>query len=205
MTDQVDDTVRRVHKYLYEDGLIEIGVGILFIVVGLGLIAFVAIQDNTIMGVTLIAGLLALAFGGALFTKRALEVVKERMTYPRTGYVSYRSGETNRGRWLAPVAAILLLILSLFLPEELTRISSMIGALMFVIICSLGYRLRLRRFYAIGSIALLAGASASLLFLEEALGAGVTFSITGLALLVSGAFTLSTYLRRHPMVDEVKQ
>ncbi|MGB3716887.1 MAG: hypothetical protein WA996_20905, partial [Candidatus Promineifilaceae bacterium] len=111
MTDQVDDAVRRVHKYLYEDGLIEIGVGILFIVVGLGLIAFVAIQDNTIMGVTLIVGLLALAFGGALSTKRALEAVKERVTYPRTGYVSYRSGETNRGRWLAPVAAILLLIL----------------------------------------------------------------------------------------------
>jgi hypothetical protein len=202
MTDQVDDTVRRVHRYLYEDGLIEIGVGILFIVVGLGLIAFVAIQDNTIMGVTLIASLLALAFGGALFTKRALEMVKERVTYPRTGYVSYRSDETNRGRWLAPVAAILLLILSLFLPEELTRISSMIGALMFVIIGSLGYRLRLRRFYAIGSIALLAGASASLLFLDEALGAGVTFSVTGLALLVSGALTLSTYLRRHPIVDE---
>ena len=203
MTDQVDKAERRVYRYLYDDGLIEIGVGILFIVVGLGLIAFVAIKDNTIMGVTLIAGLLALAIGGALFTKRALEVIKERVTYPKTGYVSYRSDETNRGRWLAPVAAMLLLILSLFLPKELTRISSMIGALMFVIIGSLGYRLRLRRFYAIGSIALLAGASASLLFLDEALGAGVTFSVTGLALLVSGALTLSTYLRRYPMVDEV--
>jgi hypothetical protein len=203
MTDQVDETVRRVHKYLYDDGLIEIGVGILFIVVGLGLIAFVAIQDNTIMGVALIAGLLVLATGGALFTKRALEAVKERVTYPRTGYVSYRFEETNRGRWLVPAAALLVLMLSLFLPEELTRISSMIGALMFVIICSLGYRLKLRRFYAIGSIALLAGVSASLLFEDEAIGAGVTFSITGLALVISGALTLSAYLRQHPMVDEV--
>lgn len=203
MTDQVDKAERRVYRYLYDDGLIEIGVGILFIVVGLGLIAFVAIKDNTIMGVTLIAGLLALAIGGALFTKRALEVIKERVTYPRTGYVSYRSDETNRGRWLAPVAAMLLLILSLFLPKELTRISSMIGALMFVIICSLGYRLKLRRFYVIGSIALIAGASASLLLLDEALGAGVTFSITGLALLISGVLTFLTYLRQHPMVDEV--
>jgi hypothetical protein len=203
MSDQVDETVRRVHKYLYDDGLIETGVGVLFIVVGLGLIAFVAIQDNTIMGVALIAGLLALATGGAIFTKRALETVKERVTYPRTGYVSYRSEEANRGRWLVPVAALLLLILSLFLPDELTRISSMIGALMFVIICSLGYRLRLRRFYAIGSIALLAGASASLLFKDEAIGAGVTFSVTGFALLISGALTFSTYLRQHPMVDEV--
>ena len=155
------------------------------------------------MGGALIAGLLALATGGALFTKRALEAVKERVTYPRTGYVSYRSEETNRGRWLVPVATLLLLILSLFLPDELTRISSMIGALMFVIICSLGYRLRLRRFYAIGSIALLAGASASLLFEDEAIGAGVTFSVTGFALLISGALTFSSYLRQHPMVDEV--
>ncbi len=203
MSDQVDETVRRVHKYLYDDGLIEIGVGILFVVVGFGLVAFVAIQDNIIMGVALIAGLLALATGGALFTKRALEAVKERVTYPRTGYVSYRSEETNRGRWLVPVAVLLLLILSLFLPDELTRISSMIGALMFVIICSLGYRLRLRRFYAIGSIALLAGASTSLLFDDEAIGAGVTFSVTGFALLISGGLTFSTYLRQHPMVDEI--
>jgi hypothetical protein len=203
MTDQVDETVRRVHKYLYDDGLIEIGVGILFIVVGLGLIAFVAIQDNTIMGVALIAGLLVLATGGALFTKRALEAVKERVTYPRTGYVSYRFEETNRGRWLVPAAALLVLMLSLFLPEEPTRVSSMIGAWRCVIICSLGYRLKLRRFYAIGSIALLAGVSASLLFEDEAIGAGVTFSITGLALVISGALTLSAYLRQHPMVDEV--
>jgi hypothetical protein len=79
----------------------------------------------------------------------------------------------------------------------------MIGALMFVIICSLGYRLRLRRFYAIGSIALLAGASASQLFEDEAIGAGVTFSVTGFALLISGGLTFSTYLRQHPMVDEI--
>jgi len=203
MTDQVDETVRRVHRYLYDDGLIEMGVGILFIVVGLGLIAFVAIQDNTILGIALIVGLLALAAGGAIFTKRALEVVKERVTYPRTGYVSYHTEESSRGRWVVPVTALLLLFLSLFLPKELTRISSMIGALLFVIICSLGYRLRLRRFYLVGSISLLAGVSASLLFLDEAIGAGATFSITGLTLIVSGALTLSAYLRQNPMVDEV--
>ncbi len=203
MTDQVDETVRRVHRYLYDDGLIEMGIGILFIVVGLGLIAFVAIQDNTIVGVTLIVGLLALAIGGAIFTKRALEVVKERVTYPRTGYVSYHTEESSRGRWVVLVAPLLLLMLSLFLPKELTRISSMIGALMFVVTCSLGYRLRLRRFYLVGSIALLAGVLASLLFPNEAIGAGVTFSVTGLTLVVSGTLTLSTYLRRHPRVEEV--
>jgi hypothetical protein len=167
------------------------------------LIAFVAIQDNTIWGIALIVGLLALAAGGAIFTKRALEVVKERVTYPRTGYVAYHTEESSRGRWVVPVTALLLLFLSLFLPKELTRISSMIGALLFVIICSLGYRLRLRRFYLVGSIALLAGVSASLLFLDEAIGAGVTFSVTGLTLIVSGALTLSAYLRQNPMVDEV--
>jgi len=129
MADKVDETVRGVHRYLYDDGLIEMGVGILFIVVGLGLVAFVTMQDNTAAGVALIIGLLAIAFGGALYAKNALEAVKERVTYPRTGYVSYRAEETSRGRWLAPVVALLLLAISLFLPKELTRISSMIGAL----------------------------------------------------------------------------
>lgn len=202
MTDQVDETVRRVQRYLYDDGLIEMGVGILFIVVGLGLIAFVAIQDNTALGVVLIVGLLAITFSGALFTKNALEAVKERVTYPRTGYVSYQSGEKNRGRWLAPVVALLLLVFSLFLPEELTRMSSMIGALLFVILLSLGYRLRIRRFYAIGSIALLAGISVSLLIADEALGVGMTFSVTGLSLLISGGLAFRSYLRRNPKANE---
>jgi hypothetical protein len=63
--------------------------------------------------------------------------------------------------------------------------------------------LRIRRFYAIGSVALLVGAAASLMFEDEAIGAGTTFSITGLALLISGALIFSAYLRQHPVVDEV--
>ena len=203
MTEQFDDNIRRVHRYLYDDGLIEIGVGLLFVVVGIGIIAFVAIQENTLMGVLLIASLLALAIGGAVFTKRALESVKERTTYPRTGYVSYRTAEPGRGMWLTIVMVLLVLAVSVFLPEELTRLSTMIGALIFVVIGSLGYRLRIRRFYVIGSIALATGVLASWLFADEAMGAAVTFSIIGLVLIISGGLTLSLYLRRHPVVEEV--
>lgn len=203
MNDKIDETVKRVHRYLYDDGLSEMGVGILFIVVGLGLIAFVAIQDNTVLGAVLLGGLLAFAFGGALFTKRALEAVKERVTYPRTGYVAYPSEKPKKWRWVAPVEILLVVIISLALPEELTRMSAMIGGLMFAIISSLGYRLGLRRFYVLGVIALMVGVGASLLFPNEALGAGMTFTVMGLLLLGSGGLTLSAYPRQNPLAGEV--
>lgn len=204
MSDKVSDTVRRVYRYLYDDGLIEIGVGILFVVVGLGLIGFGVIQDNAFLSVALAVGLLALASVGAFYTKRAQEEVKERITYPRTGYVAYRSDDRSKGMWFVPVAALLLIVISLFLPDELTRTSAMIGALLSVVMASLGFRLKIRRFYALAIIALVAGAASSWLFENEAIGAGLTFTLSGFAMLTSGVLTLLTYLRQHPIVDEVQ-
>ena len=101
------------------------------------------------------------------------------------------------------MTAILLILLSLMLPEELTRISTIIGAMIFVILFYLAYRLSLKRFYAIAAIALLVGVSSSVLFEDEAIGAGVTLSVTGLALIISGGLAFYTYLRRYPKANEV--
>jgi hypothetical protein len=205
MSDQIDEVVKQTRRYLYEDGLIEIATGLLFLFVGLGLLAWLAIRDaTTYSGVILIVALFAVAVGGGLYTKKAIELVKQRTTYPRTGYVSYKQDEPDRGRWLVIVLALTMAILVVFLPEELSQMSTVVGASLCVILLSLGYRLMLKRFYALSLVALAAGGSASVLFENEARGVAVTLVAAGGALLVSGSYTFFIYLRRHPEIDEVE-
>jgi hypothetical protein len=203
MSDKVDKYVRETQRYLYEDGLVEIGVGLLFLAAGLGLLAFLAIQDKPLLAAAVFAGLLALATAAALLAKRAQDEVKGRVTYPRTGYVSYRSDEPVEVRWLVLTVATLFIFLAFVLPEELTRISSAIGALMFVIMSSLGYRLKINRFFVVGGVALAVGVSVSYFINDEALGVAITFMVVGLGLLISGAAALFSFLRSNPAGDEV--
>jgi hypothetical protein len=204
MSDQIDDVVKKTRRYLYEDGLIEIAIGLLFLFVGLGLLAWLAVRDaSTYSGAILIVGLFVVAVVGGLYTKKAIERMKQRITYPRTGYVAYKQAEPDRGRWLVIVLALTMAILVVFLPEELAQMSTVVGASLCVILLSLGYRLMLRRFYPLGLVALLAGLSASVLFENEARGVAATLVVAGGALLVSGSYTLFVYVRRHPQIDEV--
>jgi hypothetical protein len=150
----------------------------------------------------LLATLFAVAVAGGFFMKRAVERVKRRITYPRTGYVSYKEGEKDRGRLVVIVLALLLAVLVLFLPDDLSQTSTVVGALVFVVLTVLGYRLSLSRFYATGVIALLVGVFASLIFEDEAGGVAVTLILAGVALIISGALALRIYLNRNPKVEE---
>lgn len=203
MTDSIDELLRRTRRYYYDDGLVEIAVALLFLVAGFGLLIFAAIQESTLAGALLMLGLLALAIAGGLFIKRAVEALKQRVTYPRSGYVSYREGEEDRNRWPVLLAALILFIGGLFfLPQELARTSTAIGFLTGAVLFYLGYRLSLRRFYPLGVLSLVAGVSTSYLFADEALGAGLALAIIGAGLFLSGGLVFFAYLRDHPLADE---
>jgi hypothetical protein len=197
MANEIDDIVKRTYRYYYEDGLVEMAIGLLFIACGLVLFAWQGIGSSPLMTVLLVVGLPAVVIGGAFVVKRLVRDLKQRVTYPRTGYVAYRRGEPSKGRWLLPAAALALVIASLFLPETFSRMQIMVGALLVIILGLMGYRLGLRRFYALGVAALLIGAASAVLLADEALGTALTFAGTGLLLFLSGGLVFLSYLRRN--------
>lgn len=205
MADNIDKVVRRTYRYFYDDGLVEMALGILFVATGIMLVLWSGIKSPGLAGVVLAIGLPVLIFGGALLFKRLIMVLKGRITYPRTGYVSYRQNKPDRGRWLFVGTALLLTLLAVLLPGSFNQMSVMVGTLLGVILIYMGYRVGVRRIYLVGVIAIILGFGLAQSGIEEVLALGLVFTGAGLAMLVSGAITLVVYLRRHPEPNDALQ
>ncbi len=202
MGNKIDNIVKHTYRYFYDDGLVEMAVGLLFIAVGLVLLAWQGFDYSPVVTIIVVVGLPAVVIGGAYLIKRLVREMKQRITYPRTGYVAYRHGEPSKGRWFIPLAAFALVVASLFLPEAFMRMSAMVGALLAVVLIFMGYRVGLWRFYAVGVIALVSGVVLAWSDVVELIAVSLTFAITGVALFIAGALAFAGYLRRHPQPHE---
>jgi hypothetical protein len=202
MGNKIDDIVKHTYRYFYDDGLVEMAVGLLFIAVGLVLLAWQGFDYSPVVTIIVVVGLPAVVIGGAYLIKRLVREMKQRITYPRTGYVAYRHGEPSKGRWFIPLAAFALVVASLFLPEAFMRMSAMVGALLAVVLIFMGYRVGLWRFYAVGVIALVGVVVLAWSDVVELIAVSLTFAITGVALFIAGALAFAGYLRRHPQPHE---
>jgi hypothetical protein len=198
MADKISEAMRRPHRYFYEDGLVEIGIGGFFLAIGLLLQILDAGKLNTSLLIVAAIGLLLLAIGSTFLLKKAILGFKERVTYPRTGYVSYKRDDPSKERWLVAGASLALVIALLVLPEKASQMAFVEGALLCIILGSIGYRVGLARFYLLGAAALLIGLAAALFTSGDIPGTTETFAGTGVVLIISGAYALRRYLRKHP-------
>lgn len=203
MSKNIDKVVRRTYRYFYDDGLVEMALGLLFIAVGIWLVIWNGLTADALSGLLLAIGLPLLIFGSAVFFKQLIKKLKERITYPRTGYVSYRENQPDRGRWLFIGTAALFTLLNIFLPGSFNQMSVMVGALLGVILIYMGYRVEVRRFYLIGILSIILGFGLAQLGIDEVVALGLLFTAAGVGLLVSGAITLILYLRRHPEPETI--
>jgi hypothetical protein len=199
MENNIDNIVRKTYRYYYDDGLVEMAIGLLFIAVGLILLAWQSSDFSPLVTIVVVMGLLVVAIGGVYLLKRLASEMKRRITYPRTGYVAYRQGEPSiGGRWLFLLAALALGGVSLFLPDSFTGMSAVVGAILGAVLILMGYRVSLPRFYIVGIIALVSGVALSWSDAAEFIAVALTFTIAGGALFLAGGFALISYLRDHP-------
>ena len=198
MNDSVEKMVQRTYRYHYEDGLVEIGLGILFTASSLLFFTWQAVQDGRWLGAALAVISALLVIGGVYGMRWAVRRLKEQVTYPRTGYAAFREGEPAVARWLIVTVVMGVIIAGIFLPEAMERLALLEGALLGGILVYMGYRVRLARFYLLGALIVVLGVAATALFADDLLGSAVTFGGSGLLLLLSGLATFAAYLWRHP-------
>ena len=201
MSQEIDRIIQRTQYYYYEDGLVETAVGILFSIIGLALLGWLIVPVNPALGIVMIFVSMVIIFGGTLFVQKVIPVLKERITHPRTGIVNYERNQPTQGRWLVVGAAFLVTILVFVFPDYLSEMSVVEGLLLGVVLCYLGYRVRLYRFYLLGGAAVVIGIVAAMLFDNDITSSAFTFGVTGLVMVVSGLIVLSTYLHRHPVAE----
>ena len=198
MDTAIEIAPRRAARYWYEDGLAEIGVGLLFLLVA----AWFAVEGLAPAGSLppwfSALGLPVIVLGGMFAFGLLVRVIKQRLTYPRTGYVAYPRTPPLR-RWLAGViGGAISFLLVLFLaarPDWMTALPALQGAAIAAILLLLSVRSGVLRLAVEGLLALGAGLIVSLASVGTSIGAALVFGTTGVASLISGIFVLAHYLR----------
>jgi hypothetical protein len=209
MKSDIDEVIQRTHRYWYEDGLNEIATGCMFVGCGLFLFMMYAVPPGSLLAPVLAIGFVVLVAFGGLAASRAVKAVKNRVTYPRTGYVSYRRPESNhRRRLIVAGLGIALGMLCIVLSKVhalawLVSMPMVEGLIVGGILLYLGYRLGLTRFYGLAFLSILIGVVVSLNGFEDALSSAAYFGEMGLVVAASGLLALRTYLRQsQPPVEE---
>ncbi len=197
MQNDIDTVIRRTQGYWYVDGLGEIAIGVMLGLFGLSFLVFDLVPNGATELVVVFAqmlGFLGLWWLGG----KAVRALKERLTYPRTGYVALPRKPRRTNRMV--LAAIIAMLVSALVAFVQTAASSravtpiLIGALLAISVAFLGRRFLLPRFYLLAAYALLVGATAGWLGLDDVRQSAFFFALFGLGWLVGGAVTLARYL-----------
>jgi hypothetical protein len=205
--DPLVNAERTARRYWNVDGLPEIYTGCFFLLVPL--LNYLAQRAPIAPARLAMGGLAALTCGVAL-SRTVIIVIRRRLTYPRTGYVSFR--RTRRGREVAGIALVLSALLAIFVFMALTTdwlggLTAITGLAVGVINIYLGRMIGLPRFYFLGALSIAAGALLGLVqptfpafFPIE--GAAEVFAYLagtiGAGYFISGGTTLWKYLRENP-------
>jgi hypothetical protein len=127
-----------------------------------------------------------------------VSALKERVTFPRTGYVSLHN-HGGRSILFTLVLSVAIGVTIAIWTQLLNHEAIIAGLALAAAFTSLGFRFGVQRFYALGILAMLLGVTVSLLLnVSESLGIVLLLAGTGVGMLVSGLLVLRRYLGQHP-------
>jgi hypothetical protein len=197
----IDATMRRTRAYWYIDGLTEIAAGAVFLAIGVLFVVETALLASERASGNLSAlGLPVIILAGSWVGGRAVMAAKRRLTFPRTGYVTYPPAPRRR-RGLAAAVALLVALGLVVLAQAvgdgyaLERATPLLdGLAVGVFLAFITGTTGVSRFAALAALAVVLGAAASAVTATEAAGSAVFFTSMGLALVLSGALVLRHYV-----------
>lgn len=197
--DPIQETIQRTNRYWYVDGLAEMGTGTLLALYGL----FVLVASRIPAGwaAALLNGIGQPLFfiGGTILMGVIVRRLKERVTYPRTGYVAYRRRPRRAARALVMglVFGATFSILSIVLISSLRDnwIPAFVGLALGATQAWMAYSLGVRRFYLLAACTILMGLGLAFLTLPADMPLVVFFVGIGLCAILSGTWALLHYLR----------
>lgn len=210
MRNNFADVEQRVKRYWYVDGLGElVGGGGMCLIVAAHFAAQQYFGDDSLIGGFLQASLALVLIGGIFLVRRLINAAKERVTYPRTGYVEYQSSEKNRLLMgaLSTVVGIITAMTFVFIARQFNRIDAMtaisgavIGIILFV---KQVWTVRVKRFYILSLASLLYGAALSVSGLPRGYNLGLFYGLMSLSFAISGGLTLKKYLDENPLQTDL--
>jgi len=200
--------LRKSYRHWYDDGLGEITQGIQFLLIALYFWLQQLFQGKRTPTVILSVMMPLVIIGLVVSMRFVVNRLKERITYPRTGFVSYRQNNLQKRRRLLVRIAIGIAmgisigILGFGLSSGSVAWSYvLIGVAFMAIYAYVALRVGLVRFYAVAGMGLIAGVILGVLHTPDAVGMAVLFVSFGLPSLIIGLVVLTRFLRAHPPID----
>ncbi len=192
---------RRTKRYFYDDGLTEIVLGVILVLFGGHFIGTAIFRERSpIRGFLDVSSVLIICCAGFL-VGRIIRFLKFRITYPRTGYVSYKKKELSpqRRRAAMAISAFIAAATATLLarsPSFRTWMPALNGILLGVGVYLIARRTEVARFYFLAAASVVIGFGMALAGFDDFKGLGLYYALFGAAMIVSGAVTFIVYLRR---------
>ncbi len=201
MNNNIDQVTRRTRQYWFADGFVELSVGTIFLLLGLYFYLQSVLPAGSLILFILQAGFVALLIGAISLGRYILGKLKSSLTFPRTGFVSYKQASNKKrvfSAGLGIVIASLNVVLFITSPRSLYLIPAVTGLIIGIVWMILAYRIGLFRFYLQSMLFMLVGAGLSLMKLDLYQSLAIYYGIVGIILLISGGVILARYLQMYP-------
>jgi len=199
--DNITQIQKQTFRYYYEDGLVEMAVGLLFAIIGLDVLLIRSAPQGTPISIGAWILLPILTVAGIYGVQRFVKNLKEKFVHPRTGYIEY-AAKPSRYRWLVSGFALVLAVSFLFLPYDwLQKGSVTAGMIFFVILVSIGVQVGLKRLIAEGILSFILGIVLAFLPFNDNASLVATFIPTGLLLILVGSWVFRKYRSDNPLPE----
>ncbi|MBI5963844.1 MAG: hypothetical protein HY863_10250 [Chloroflexi bacterium] len=208
MKDETTQIEQRVKRYWYSDGIGEMIGGVMFFLLAVYFSLQQYLGDESFMGEMLQAGFVLLLIGGIFLARRLINFLKTRVTYPRTGYIEYRTNNRNLNlmRALTFVVAMIVAAVSLLVARKFDSLDAMVAVtgllVAFIFAVKQGLTSGVGRFYFISALSLALGGILSVSGFARGYNLGLFYGLMGLVFVISGGLTLKSYLRENPLPTE---
>ena len=206
MDTNVKSLQRRALQYWWIDGLAELAFALEMIVISL---YFVLLQQIHSAPWTVIASSVGMpvVFLVTFFSAGKLVLyIKERVTFPRTGYVRYpkRKAISRKRRIIVGGGIGFLTAVAVNLTRALLGVNAqwiVIALILMMTMIYIGYLVGVYRYYVLGILTLIWGFAMIWMAIPEGYEYAWLFGGIGLFYLISGGIVLMLYLRRYPSVE----
>ena len=205
MNSKLMDVEQRVKRYWYSDGIAELSLGGMFLMLGIyfGLQGYFG--EGSRASVIMQVGLFVIVFAGIIGVQWVVKTLKAKLTYPRTGYVEYRKGgqDMKQRRNVVMGVALALVAASIILFDFFGNLDSMIlgtGVMVGAVFIALrGKSAGVTRFYVLGVFSILLGVGLSLDKLPQEYNLALFYGLFGVAVMIPGGLVLHRYLGENPL------
>ena len=201
----VEQLMRQTRRYWYADGFADIGFGVFILLIGLLFIAEVVTPPGSALWLVWGLGGPLLLIGGGILAGRVVHLLKERASWPRTGYVEYDKPHGKSRAFRLALTAIVAAAVSaamIIVQKNWLSFPVIIGVVYLLAFCFIAYRFGLWRYVVLAAWCLGLGLALAPqpLTVEQS---GAIFHLgTGLALLLAGWLTWRRYDQSAPPPQE---